>query len=57
MLLNFISNAIKFTNEGTFVEVILSANKLNLPIDKNSNAISKNLNENMIRAVEDFSRR
>jgi hypothetical protein len=56
MLINFISNAIKFTKPGTFVEVILSAKRLNLPREEGSNIYSKHLNENMMRAIEEFQK-
>ena len=57
LFLNFISNAIKFTRPGTFVEVILSANQLSIPKTQDSDIYSKNMNENMIRTVEEFARR
>jgi signal transduction histidine kinase len=51
MLLNFISNAIKFTKPGSKVEVILRAHVLNYPLEEISYK-----DENLVNAVEEFKK-
>lgn len=53
MLLNFISNAIKFTKPGSQVEVILQAHCLNYPLKKEE--ISSG-DDNLVKAIEEFKK-